>query len=128
MSQTEELFLLAGTWTLIAIFIARFIPNWPGRIAFLAIAVGLPFWELPYGYYNFQRLCREELDLKVLLVNPREKVATDLKDIADGYRSIRLGTLRDSQFPDTLTDVHGVITKPAAWQVPSVDPLTTGAI
>lgn len=70
MSQTEELFLLAGTWTLIAVFIARLISNWPGRIAFLVIAIGLPFWELPYGYYNFQNLCREEAGVKSIAAFP----------------------------------------------------------
>jgi len=61
-----------------------------------------------------------DLGLKVLLVNPRTKVATDLLNIADGYRSIRLGTLRDSQFPETFTDANGVITKPASWRSPAV--------
>ena len=65
MNDTEQLFIAAAIWALIAAAIARFIPNWPGRIAFFAIAVGLPFWELPYGYYNFQRLCREEGKLRV---------------------------------------------------------------
>ncbi len=78
MSQTEELFLLAGTWTLVAVFIARFIPSWPGRIAFFVLGVGLPFWELPYGYYNFQQLCRENLDLKVVeKIAPQESVCAD---------------------------------------------------
>jgi hypothetical protein len=65
MNDTEQLFLVAAVWALIAAAIARFIPNWPGRIAFFAIAVGLPFWELPYGYYNFRELCRDETDLKI---------------------------------------------------------------
>ena len=60
MNDTEQLFIAAAIWALIAAVIARFIPNWPGRIAFFAIAVGLPFWELPFGYYNFERFCREQ--------------------------------------------------------------------
>ncbi len=60
-----------------------------------------------------------DLGLKVLLVNPRTKVATDLLNIADGYRSIRLGTLRDSQFPETMKDSNGVITKPESWSARS---------
>ena len=78
MSDTEQLFLVAAIWALIAAVIARFIPNWPGRIAFFAIAVGLPFWELPYGYYNFQKLCREEVNLKVFeKIAPQENVCAD---------------------------------------------------
>lgn len=65
MSDTEQLFVVAAVWALIAAVIARFIANWPGRIAFFAIAVGVPFWELPYGYYNFQMLCKEQGGLKV---------------------------------------------------------------
>ncbi len=34
---------------------------------------------------------------------------------ADFYRQIRRGPLRVSQFPDTLTDAKGTITKPAEW-------------
>lgn len=78
MSDTEQLFLLAGIWTLIAVVFARFIPNWPGRIAFLAIAVGLPFWELPYGYYNLQELCRTQGALKVFEpIMPQESICVD---------------------------------------------------
>ena len=78
MNDTEQLFIAAAVWALIAALIARFIPNWPGRIAFFAIAVGLPFWELPYGYYNFQKLCREELDLRIFeKISPQEIVCAD---------------------------------------------------
>ena len=78
MSDTEQLFVAAAVWALIAAVIARFIPNWPGRIAFFAIAVALPFWELPYGYYNFQKLCREEVGLQVSeKILPQEIVCAD---------------------------------------------------
>ena len=78
MNDTEQLFLLAAVWTLSAAVITRFIPNWSGRIAFFAIAVGLPFWELPYGYYNFQKLCREEMELKVFeRISPQQIVCAD---------------------------------------------------
>jgi len=78
MSDTEQLFLVGAIWTLLAAAIARFIPNWPGRIAFVAIAVGIPFWELPYGYYNFQKLCREDGGLKVMeKISPQENVCAD---------------------------------------------------
>ena len=78
MNDTEQLFLVAAVWTVIAAVIARFIPNWPGRIAFFAIAVGLPFWELPYGYFNFQKLCREEGALRILeSIAPQESICVD---------------------------------------------------
>ena len=65
MNDTEQLFLAAAVWSLAAAAIARFIPNWPSRVAFFTVAVGLPFWELPYGYYNFQKLCRDQGGLRV---------------------------------------------------------------
>ena len=78
MNDTEQLFLMAAVWTVIAAAIARLIPTWPGRIAFFAIAVGLPFWELPYGYYNFQKFCREEMGLRVFeKIAPQEIVCAD---------------------------------------------------
>jgi hypothetical protein len=78
MNDTEQLFIAAAIWTLIAAVVARVIPNWPGRIVFLATAVGLPFWELPYGYYNFQELCRKEMELKVFeKIAPQQIVCAD---------------------------------------------------
>src|SRR3970040_2192364 len=78
MNDTEQLFAVAAVWALIAAAVARFIPNWPGRIAFFAIAVGMPFWELPYGYYNSQKLCREEIGLQVFeKISPQEIVCAD---------------------------------------------------
>lgn len=78
MNDTEQLFLVAAVWALIAAAIARFIPNWPGRIAFFAIAVGLPFWELPYGLYNFQKLCRDEGKLRVFEdIAPQKTICAD---------------------------------------------------
>src|SRR6185436_1324458 len=82
MSDTEQLFVAAAVWALIAAIIARFIPNWPGRVAFFAIAVGLPFWELPYGYYNFRKLCREETVLKVTeKIPPQDSVCIEYFDL-----------------------------------------------
>lgn len=34
---------------------------------------------------------------------------------ADFYRRIRMGNLKASQFPDTLQDAQGTITKPSEW-------------
>ena len=60
MSDTANLFLLAGIWSLIAIAVVWFIPtNWTVRIGVLALLVGVPFWELPYGFYNFAKICKE---------------------------------------------------------------------
>lgn len=65
MSDTEQLFIVAAVWTVIAAVLARFVPNWGGRIALFAVLVGVPFWELPYGYYTFQKLCTSEGRLQI---------------------------------------------------------------
>ena len=98
MSDTEQLFVVAAVWVIIAAVIARFIPNWPVRIAFFVLAVGIPFWELPYGYYNFQNLCREETKLMVIeRIPPQESVCVEQFDA--GQRNSR--PFRDG-FADTF--------------------------
>ena len=56
MSDTVQLFIVAAGWTIISFLIARLVPKRPGRIALFIVLVGVPFWELPYGYFNFQKL------------------------------------------------------------------------
>jgi len=95
MNDTEQLFVAAAIWALIAAAIARFIPNWPGRIAFFAIAVGIPFWELPYGYYNFQKLCRDETNLKVFeKVPPQDSVCIEYFDLGLYRQLVQAGFTR----------------------------------
>jgi hypothetical protein len=75
MSDTEQLFIVAAVWAIAAAFLAYFVRNWGGRIALFAVLVGVPFWELPYGYLNFKRLCDEQGGLRVLEgISPQEKV------------------------------------------------------
>lgn len=82
MSDTEQLFVLAGVWVAIAAVIARFIPGWPARIVVFALLVGIPFWELPFGYYNFQKLCSEQAKLKIFdKIPPQDSVCIDYPDV-----------------------------------------------
>jgi hypothetical protein len=95
MNDTEQLFVAAAVWALIAAVIARFIPNWPGRIAFFALAVGIPFWELPYGFYNFQKLCRDETNLKVFeKIPPQESVCIEYFDLGLYRQLVQAGFTR----------------------------------
>ena len=95
MSDTEQLFVVAAVWTLVAAVIARFIPNWPGRIAFFVLAVGVPFWELPYGYYNFQRLCGEQARLQVFeKIPPQDSVCVGDLDSGTYTGLVRAGFSR----------------------------------
>ena len=78
MSDTEQLFIVAGIWSLISLFIARFISGWPARIAVFALLVGVPFWELPYGYFNFLSKCREETHVLVFkAISPQQNICVE---------------------------------------------------
>jgi hypothetical protein len=78
MSDTTQLFILAGIWTLAAAILVYFIRNWPARIFVFALLVGVPFWELPYGYYNFQNLCKTAGGLHVLEpIAPQKTICAD---------------------------------------------------
>jgi hypothetical protein len=88
MNDTEQLFLMAVIWAVIAAVIARFIPNWPGRIAFFSIAMAIPFWEFPYGYYNFETLCREQAMPQFFeKIPPQESICVENLD-AGFYRGL----------------------------------------
>lgn len=81
MSDTEQLFIFAGAWTAAALFIAYFIPRWPAKVAAVALIVGIPFWELPYGYYNFGLQCGELARLRLLeRLEPQDSVCIDTLD------------------------------------------------
>ena len=63
------------------------------------------------------RYVRDELGLKVTVVNPDNNNYThrDLEDAATYVKRLRKSHLRRSQFPPTVADAQGRITKPAGW-------------
>ena len=63
------------------------------------------------------RYVRDHLGLRVTLVKPDPKKSSqkELADAADYVKRLWKSHLRRSQFPDTLRDGVGVITKPATW-------------
>ena len=63
------------------------------------------------------RYVRDGLGLRVTVVNPDNDNNThrDLEDATTYVRRLRRSHLRRSQFPPTLQDAQGIITKPAAW-------------
>ena len=60
---------------------------------------------------------RDDLGLRVTLVNPDAKNSSPktLSNAATYVRNLRRSHLRQSQFPDMLTDSAGTISKPASW-------------
>lgn len=61
------------------------------------------------------RIVREELGLPVGILNPHRTFSVELSKVASFRKQIRTGVLQAAQFPTTLTDSHGTITKPSAW-------------
>ena len=62
------------------------------------------------------RMAREKLGLGVgVLYPPTRTPSSELGQVASFRRQIRERVLRVSQFPDTLADSQGVITKPTTW-------------
>ena len=61
------------------------------------------------------RIVRQELGLTVGILNPHKKASRVLAHHASFVKPIRPGALQACQFPHTLTDANGTITKPQAW-------------
>jgi hypothetical protein len=60
-------------------------------------------------------IVRKRLGLVVGVLNPRGTLSRRLQQVASFYRPLRDGVLKASQFPNTLTDRKGIITKPHGW-------------
>ena len=61
------------------------------------------------------RLAKSELGFEVGILHPHRRRVSELSQVAKFYRPIREGVLRVSQFPPTLEDARGTITKPKTW-------------
>ena len=61
------------------------------------------------------KIVRQELGLPVGIYNPHPRYSVELYREATFRKQIRVGVLQAAQFPDTLTDENGTITKPATW-------------
>jgi hypothetical protein len=61
------------------------------------------------------RIVREQLHKRVGILNPHKNPSRALLPHIDFIKQIRAGVLKTAQFPATLTDAHGVFTKPRAW-------------
>lgn len=61
------------------------------------------------------RIVREELNLRVGLLNPHKKPSRELLKYATFYKAIRKGVLAASQFPPVMRDAKGEFRKPSTW-------------
>ena len=58
---------------------------------------------------------RRHLGKRVVIFHPHRNRSWPLSQVSDLYRPIRKGPLSASQFPDQLSDTHGIFTKPSSW-------------
>lgn len=61
------------------------------------------------------RMTRTKLGKQVGVFDPSRRRSFELYKAASWYRPLRQGPLSASQFPNTLSDGKGPITKPTAW-------------
>jgi hypothetical protein len=61
------------------------------------------------------KIVTRELGFPVGLLNPHKRFSVELQKVATFQKQIRKGVLAASQFPPTLTDANGTITKPPGW-------------
>ena len=61
------------------------------------------------------QVVRSELHKAIGILNPHAKPSRTLQQHASFMKPIRKGVLAAAQFPTTLHDAAGVITKPARW-------------
>ena len=61
------------------------------------------------------QIVRDRLDLQVGVLNPHRHLSWPLRTACTFYKPIRASVLKTSQFPSTLTDADGTITKPKTW-------------
>lgn len=57
--------VVAGAYVGLWYLLIRALPNKWAKAAVALLALYLPFWDVPYGYYNFQKLCKSEGGLHV---------------------------------------------------------------
>ena len=61
------------------------------------------------------QIVRDRLDLQVGVLNPHRHLSWPLRTACTFYKPIRASVLKTSQFPSTLKDANGTITKPKTW-------------
>lgn len=61
------------------------------------------------------KIVKEELNKKVIVMNPFKRNAFELEKIASEHRPIRRWMIEQSQLPEIIQDEMGEITKPENW-------------
>jgi len=70
--------VVAGAYVGLWYLLIRALPNRWAKAIVALVALYLPFWDVPYGYYNFRTLCAEEGGVKVFeKVPPQDSIYLD---------------------------------------------------
>jgi hypothetical protein len=84
--------VVAGAYVGLWYLLIRALPNRWAKAVVALVAVYLPFWDVPYGYYNFRTLCAEEGGVKVFeKVAPQNSIYLDKTMFGAGSYMFKLG-------------------------------------
>lgn len=61
------------------------------------------------------KVIKSEFGKTVEVFSPHRRTSTKLRNVADKCEVVWRSTIRNCQFPETLTDTKGTFTKPAEW-------------
>ena len=61
------------------------------------------------------RIVTADIGKTVIVANPQRRTSRELSGVATHYRHVHESELKRSLFPNSLTDAHGIITKPSSW-------------
>ena len=61
------------------------------------------------------RMVRRDFNFPVHVIDPQKHVSRRLRDAATSYQLLDHSLLPQWQFPPTMSDCHGTITKPGTW-------------
>ena len=66
---------VVGGWVALWVYVFRHAPNRGVRIGAVLVAVLVPFWDLPIGYFEYQRHCSSEGGVRVYEpIPPQDKI------------------------------------------------------
>ena len=111
--------VVAGAYVGLWYLLIRALPNRWAKAIVALVALYLPFWDVPYGYYNFRALCSEEGELHVLRkVSPQTSIFLDqslpltekeiARMLAKGFRVVEVRR-RDGSMVSLRKDESGGI-------------------
>jgi hypothetical protein len=83
--------VVAGIYVGLWYLLIRALPNRWAKAGVALVAIYLPFWDVPYGYYNFHTLCADEGGVHVSAkVSPQTSVYLDRSSLRTEQERARM--------------------------------------